>query len=125
MTRKRIFSAVMAAVLGFGVLSLLAPLPAEAQRRRARVRANSRENAWRIGTYAGTAATAAALAKGRGTWALIGAGATLLSYSQWRQEVRRRHRREGSYQDYLRYRQNWQRTNARRNTARNSRARRR
>jgi hypothetical protein len=74
----------------------------------------SREKNWRIGTYVGSAATAYALARGKGTWALIGAGATLLSYSQWKKEVKNRHRREGRYSDYQRYRRNWYAHNRRR-----------
>ena len=69
--------------------------------------ANQREKNWRGATYVGAAGTAYALAKGKGTWALIGAGATLLSYNQWKKEIRRRHQRDDSRAAYNRYRSAW------------------
>jgi len=69
------------------------------------VRAN--EKTWRAGTYIGSAATIYALAKGKGTWALVGGGATLLSYLQWKKDVKRRHERDSSRARYSRYRQSW------------------
>ena len=84
-TRIRAICGGLTAVIAAGCLSLGTISPAEA-------RGGSREKAWRIGTYVGSGATIAALAKGKGTWALIGAGATALSYSQWKKEQRRRHR---------------------------------
>lgn len=84
-TRVRAFSAGLAAVIAAGCLSFGIAGPAAA-------RSNSREKAWRIGTYVGAAGTAAALATGKGTLGLIGAGVTLLSYTQWRREMKRRHR---------------------------------
>ena len=103
--KKRLYSGALAAVMSAGVLfGVAAPVHA---------RANSKEKTFRIGTYVGSAATAYALAKGKGTWALIGAGATLLSYSQWKKEIKRRHRREGNWSDYQRYRSNWYRSRRR------------
>ena len=99
MLKQRIVSMFLAAAMAVGCLVFAAPA-AEARR------ANSREKAWRIGTYVSGAATAAALAKGKGTWALIGAGAGLLSYSQWRKEMKRRHR-DTSYASYRRYRRSY------------------
>lgn len=102
-----------AGFLAFVFFVLCLPLglarPAEARRRRA----SSAENAWRIGTYVGAAGTAAALATGKGTWALIGAGATLLSYSQWKREMKKRHRR-ASYANYRAYRTAYARRHHRR-----------
>ena len=91
----------LAAVVAGGCLSLGAISPAAARRR-----SNSSEKAWRIGTYVGAAGTAAALATGKGTLGLIGAGATLLSYSQWRHQVRRRHQDDSRYA-YNRYRRSY------------------
>lgn len=70
----------------------------------------SREKTYRIGTYIGGAATIAALAKGKGTWALIGGGATLLSYRQWKKAARRR-RQNDSAAAYRAYRTRWLRQN--------------
>lgn len=70
----------------------------------------SREKTYRIGTYIGGAATIAALAKGKGTWALIGGGATLLSYRQWKKAARRRRQNE-SAASYRAYRTRWLRQN--------------
>jgi hypothetical protein len=94
--KQQIAAAALAAIVGVGGLSLGAARPAEA-------RSGSRENTWRVGTYVGAAATGAALAKGKGTWGLIGAGATALSYSQWKKEVNRRHRRQRSARYSRRY----------------------
>jgi hypothetical protein len=112
-TNNRIRCALLALVMGAGTLGACT-MPAEASRRRGKVRATSKERNARIGTYLGSAATVYALTKGEGAWALIGAGATLLSYSQWKREIRRRHDREGSWRDYQRYRSNWYRTRGRR-----------
>jgi threonine/homoserine/homoserine lactone efflux protein len=48
-----------------------------------------------------------------GTWALLAGGATLLSYTQWRHEMKRRHRREDRA-TYYRYRSEWYRRHHRR-----------
>lgn len=70
--------------------------------------AGNREKTFRIGTYLGTAATIYALARGEDTWALVGGGATLLSYSQWKKEVGKRHKRENARRRaYRAYRTNW------------------
>jgi hypothetical protein len=91
--RQRACTAALAALLTVGSLGVMAP---------AQARSNSKENAWRIGTYVAGAGTIAALAKGKGTLALIGGGATLLSYNQWKKEKNRRHQRadEASYRAY-------------------------
>lgn len=107
---RRFLAGTLAVVLSAVTLLVGLAQPAQASRK-------AREKAWRYSTYAGTAGTAAALAKGKGTWALIGGGATLLSYSQWRNEIRRRHNRRGSYADYRRYRANWYRHHRRRYVA--------
>jgi len=98
MKHHRFVAALLAAIFLFTLTAGIAG-PAEA-------RSRSSEKAWRIGTYVGSAATIAALAKGKGTWALIGGGATLLSYSQWRKEMRKRHRREDAA-SYRAYRTSW------------------
>jgi hypothetical protein len=100
--RKQFLASALAAAVGAGSIITGLAQPAAARNK-------SRENAWRIGTYAGAAGTAYALSQGKGTWALIGAGATLLSYTQWKKEIQRRHHRRGSYADYQRYRSNWYR----------------
>ena len=103
--RLRFYSGALAVLMAVGALGLGVAVPAEAR---------DREKPWRYGTYAGAAATGYALSKGRGTWALVGAGATLLSYNQWRREMRKRHRRERSMRAYRSYRSQWQRNNRRR-----------
>lgn len=98
--RKAPLCVALAAILLLSEL-FAGAVPAEARRR-----SNSRERAWRIGTYVLGAGTIAALASGRGTLALIGGGATLLSYTQWRREMRRRHRRH-DLNAYRSYRRSW------------------
>jgi hypothetical protein len=97
--RTRFTTLGLAAVMGIGSLTVFTA-PAEARRRRA----NSSEKAWKAGTYLGAAGTAAAFLTGKGTLGLIGLGATALSYSQWKKEVRKRHDRNTSYAAYRRYR---------------------
>jgi hypothetical protein len=99
MFRRRVLSAALAAstLLGALTLSVSAPAPAAAKK----------EDVYRVGTYLGSAATIYALSKGEGTWALIGGGATLLSYSQWKKEVGRRHQRDRSRRSYQNYRTQW------------------
>src|SRR5690242_16360418 len=99
--KRRIIPILLAVLVAAGSLTFGGV--AEAGRRS---RSRSQERNWRIGTYIGSAATIAALAKGEGVWALVGGGATLLSYSQWRKEMRRRHRRE-SRAGYHNYRSRW------------------
>ncbi|HEU4754166.1 MAG TPA: hypothetical protein VFU47_13735 [Armatimonadota bacterium] len=96
---KRWYSGLLAVILTAGTLLVGATRPVQA-------RSNSKEKAYRIGTYIGSAATIYALAKGKGTWALIGGGATLLSYTQWRKEMKRRHRNH-SAAAYRAYRTRW------------------
>src|SRR5688500_9996182 len=96
--RARLSAAALAAILAAGVC-LGTVVPAAA-------RTSKREKTWRTATYIGSAATIYALAKGEGTWALIGGGATLRSYSQWRREMRKRHRREDRAA-YRAYRTRW------------------
>lgn len=96
--RTRFTTLGLAAVMGLGSLAV-ATAPAEARRGKS----NSKEKLWKTGTYVGAAGTAAALLTGKGTLGLIGAGATALSYSQWKKEVRRRHDRDTSYSSYRRY----------------------
>ena len=99
MFRRRLMSAALAATTLVGGLTLAvsAPVPAAAKK----------EDLYRAGTYLGSAATIYALSKGKGTWALIGGGATLLSYSQWKKEVGRRHQRDRSARAYQNYRSSW------------------
>lgn len=94
---KRTTSAFMAVVMLVLSLAFAGAMPVSAA-------SKSREKAWRIGTYVGSAATIYALARGKGTLALIGGGATLLSYSQWKKEARNRRRSEA---DYRAYRTRW------------------
>ncbi len=97
MMKTRFLTGSLAAVILAGGLSF-APLSAAHA-------ASGRENLYRIGTYVGTAGTIYALAKGEDTWALVGGAATLLSYSQWRKEMKGRHKDERAA--YRRYRTNW------------------
>ena len=92
LNRQRFTATVMAFVLGIGSLTLVGAKPAAA----------SSEKLWRYGTYLGALGTGAALFKRKGTWALIGAGVTALSYSQWKRSVRRRHdaERRARYASY-------------------------
>ena len=103
--KTRLNAAILTVTIGFGAVAMTAA-PAMA-------RTNSRERAWRTGTYLGGAGTIAALATGHGTWALLAGGATLLSYTQWRHEMKRRHRREDRA-TYYRYRSEWYRRHHRR-----------
>jgi hypothetical protein len=86
MNGRRFLSAGMAALMACGLLTFGAA-PAQA-------RENSNERLWKYGTYAGAAGTALALLKRKHTWALVGAGATALSYTQWKREADQRNRRE-------------------------------
>jgi hypothetical protein len=99
MIRTRLMSAALAVstLMGALTLSVSAPLPAAAKK----------EDTYRIGTYLGSAATIYALSKGKGTWALIGGGATLLSYNQWKKEASRRRQRDRSQRAYQSYRSKW------------------
>lgn len=101
--RRRAYTAALATLLAVGSLGVVGMAPAQA-------RNSSKENTWRIGTYIAGAGTIAALAKGKGTLALIGGGATLLSYNQWKKEKNRRHERV-SEASYRRYRSQWLRQN--------------
>lgn len=103
--KRQIVTGALAAILAAGSLCLGIAQPAQAA-------SKAREKAWRYSTYAATAGTAAALAKGKGTWALVGAGAGLLSYSQWKREVRDRHEKNASYSRYAAYKRNWYRRHA-------------
>jgi len=105
--KQRIMTGALAAILSVGSLCLGIAQPAQASHSKAR------EKAWRYSTYAGTAGTAAALATGHGTWGLIGAGATLLSYTQWKKEVNRRHE-HASKARYAAYRRSWYKRHAKR-----------
>lgn len=98
MKKTRFLTGSLAAIVLAGGLSF-APLSAAHA-------ASGRENLYRIGTYLGTAGTIYALAKGEDTWALVGGGATLLSYTQWRKEMKGRHKDENRAA-YRRYRTNW------------------
>jgi hypothetical protein len=97
--RKRIYATALAAVMALGTTVFGVVAPAEA---------GNREKLYRVGTYLGSAATIYALAKGEDTWALVGGGATLLSYSQWKKQVGKRHKREDARRRaYRKYRTNW------------------
>lgn len=65
------------------------------------------EKMWRMGTYLGSAATIYSIARGEDTWALVGGGATLLSYLQWKRAVKSRHERDSSRRRYSQYRKAW------------------
>lgn len=84
LSKQRWTAKLMALVLGIGSLTLAGAKPASA----------SSEKLWKYGTYLGALGTGAALLKNRDTWALVGAGVTALSYSQWKKSVRRRHESE-------------------------------
>src|SRR5689334_6363951 len=93
LSKQRWTAKLMALVLGIGSLTLAGAKPASA----------SSEKLWKYGTYLGALGTGAALLKNRDTWALVGAGVTALSYSQWKRSVRRRHEAE-RYARYASYR---------------------
>ena len=95
--KQRIYAGMLAATLAAGALTFGMAAPATA----------AKEDTYRIGTYLGSAATIYALAKGKGTWALIGGGATLLSYNQWKKEASRRRDRDRSRRAYQAYRTRW------------------
>lgn len=95
--RQRTLAGWLAAMFAAGSLTFGVVQPAAA----------AKEDTYRIGTYIGSAATIYALAKGKGTWALIGGGATLLSYNQWKKEASRRRQRDRSQRAYRAYRTRW------------------
>ena len=98
--RQRTYAGLLAGLMMLGALVLPA-VPAEA-------RSSRKEKAWRIGTYVAGAGTIAALATGNDTWALVGGGATLLSYTQWRKEMKGRHKDEAARRAaYRQYRTSW------------------
>lgn len=96
MFRRRFYCGVLAALMGAGGVSVALPAAAA-----------DKEKLYRTGTYIGSAATIYALTQGKGTWALIGGGATLLSYSQWKKAARNRRSRERSASSYRAYRASW------------------
>lgn len=95
--KQRTFAGVLATLIAATSLTFGVVRPAAA----------AKEDTYRIGTYLGSAATIYALAKGKGTWALIGGGATLLSYNQWKKEASRRRQRDRSQRAYRAYRTRW------------------
>jgi hypothetical protein len=95
--RQRTTAAFLAAVITISGLAFGTAAPAAADK----------EKTYRIGTYLGSAATIYALAKGEGTWAVVGGAATLLSYSQWKKEAERRRKRDRSRSAYRAYRTRW------------------
>lgn len=98
--KTRFLSGTLASVFLAGGLSV-APISAAYAE-------SSKEKLFRLGTYLGTAGTIYALARGEDTWALVGGGATLLSYTQWKNEVKDRNRDERDRRAaYRRYRTNW------------------
>lgn len=96
--KQRAIAGTLAAVICAGALSISVAKPAEARS----------EDMWRVGTYLGLGGLGYGLAKHNSSVALIGAGVGLLSYTQWQQEMRHRHRR-WRYADYCGYRDNWYR----------------
>jgi len=102
--KKQMVAGALAAALGAGSL-LLGIAPAQAGHKKHS--ASGAENAWRYATYAGTVGGAYALTQGRTDWALAGAGVALLSYTQWKREVNKRHQKDRSYSAYSHYRSNW------------------
>ena len=96
--KQRYWAGGLAGLMLIGSLGLVSPAEAG--------RVSSKEKGWRIGTYIAGAGTIAALATGNDTWALVGGGATLLSYTQWRKYARRRRAREDRAA-YRAYRTAW------------------
>ena len=80
MNRLRVYSAVLALVLGLGILSLGAR-PAEA--------ATKKEKTYRTATYVLGGLTAYALLKKKTTIGLLGAAGTYYAYRKWRSEGRK------------------------------------
>lgn len=99
--KTRIHAAILTLAVAAGSIGLAAPV--EAARRS---RANGAEKGWRLGTYVGALGTVAALAMNKDTIALLAGGATLLSYTQWKKEMRKRHHREDRAY-YNAYRNAW------------------
>lgn len=96
--KSRLWSATLASVIAAGALSIGAVTPAHAE--------SGKEKAYRIGTYAGAAATAYGVVKGSPGIAIAGAAGTYLAHKGWKDEVDDRHddrwrgRRNGRYDDY-------------------------
>lgn len=98
--KQKTIAGSLAVIVAAVTLSVGAMKPAQAKS----------EDMWRMGTYLGGAAGAYGLAKGNSTIGLIGAGVGLLSYTQWKKEMSKRHRREQSYASYRAYRNSWSRS---------------
>jgi hypothetical protein len=96
--KSRIWTASLASVIAAGALTIGAVAPAHAE--------SGKEKAYRIGTYAGAAATAYGIVKGSPGIAIAGAAGTYLAHKGWKDEVDDRHddrwrgRRSGRYDDY-------------------------
>jgi hypothetical protein len=72
----------MASVVMAGALTISTAAPAHAE--------SSKEKMYRIGTYAGAAATAYGLLKNKDTIALFGAAGTYFAHKGWKNEVNKR-----------------------------------
>ena len=84
MKHNRIYSAVLAGVIGLSALSLGFARPAQAV---------SKEDLYKYGTYGLGAGTVYAGVKGKGTLALIGAAGTYVAYRAWKKEAKKNDRR--------------------------------
>jgi hypothetical protein len=98
--KSRLWTATLATLLTAGALTIGTANPASAE--------SGKEKAYRIGTYAGAAATAYGVVKGSPGIAIAGAAGTYLAHKGWKDEVDDRHDdrwrgrggRYGRYDDY-------------------------
>jgi len=81
--KSRVWTATLATILAAGALSLGTATPAQAE--------SGKEKAYRIGTYAGAAATAYGVVKGSPGIAIAGAAGTYLAHRGWKGEINDRH----------------------------------
>ena len=84
---KRIYSGALAVAMLAGGLVAGTAQPAQA-------RSKSKENLWRLGTYAGVGVTAAGALEKNPIMAGVGAVGTYFAYKNWKGEVNDRHRDE-------------------------------
>jgi hypothetical protein len=92
--KQRSLAILLAAIFAISGLCLASVKP---------VQAANKEKLYRYGTYAGGAAAAYGLMRGKGTMALIGGALGLLSYTQWKKQEKARHR-DASLARYRSYR---------------------
>jgi 2,4-dienoyl-CoA reductase-like NADH-dependent reductase (Old Yellow Enzyme family) len=86
--KQQFWSVSLATIIAAGALSLGIPTAARAE--------SSKEKMYRVGTYAGAAATAYGVLRNKDTIAVAGAAGTYLAHRGWKNEINDRHDRWGN-----------------------------